>query len=612
MYDYDRAGFMHFLLKYIKQPLSSAHPPATTIHMVNFNSLPYEIQRLIFQQVDTTRQLGQCRLVCKSWDTHAECAMFSRTLHITEHNTTSIYNHLWRNPELANRIKEISLDCRFTIATAHLLQLAMRPSIERIVTPNFEKPKALFYETMADIIQQSEVKFQRLKGLPWPSSSTDTHYKTLLLLKESLEELHLYRLDNRIYHKISTQLQEFKNLSKLSIYCTFDDLDHVESVFRGAPHLKELTLGNCSFREDTNWSKQYTLDWMKQHVEISQNALTLKATPKSDHNLNLMEYLLFKYPNITHFHCNLKKLFSNNGTIGEHLSLGISTIPKYTITMGAGSTWKRSYELFVGDKNVVKLFYKCRNDNRLNRNQVSGESDHNQKRTSEFVFCINYHRYALPHSFNSHANFLKTLGAFTTSVYIDCVSYRAKQAIGSLTAFKALEVMGHLEDMKLVLHELRPVTLKLSTEYKKRVINTLEIIGATIQPSVFRRFGHLLHTINTLTLSSCHIISETRLGKLCIIKKSTHNEIALSHSNTYLMLNLHQDPTLYFMVKPSCNDIHQISFNEYADGLEDTPSFAIQCQLIASIELKLGDICANIDVRKYCELPDVASDELNI
>ncbi|KAL9539331.1 hypothetical protein MBANPS3_010330 [Mucor bainieri] len=180
--------------------------------------------------------------------------------------------------------------------------------------------------------------------------------------------------------------------------------------------------------------------------------------------------------------------------------------------------------------------------------------------------------------------------------------------------FKALEVMDRLEDMTFIASEgLESVEPHLTPRYSKRRLNTLKISGAKIQPGVFHTLDRFFHAINALTfpcsLGKLTLTTEMEPMATPDVQHELQDMISLIQ-DTYLMVNLQRGVTLYFKLEPFSNNVQQSSFAEYFSYPQYANTFSIYCQLVASIELKLGDICAVIDIQQYCDTLDVELKEL--
>lgn len=427
----------------------------------------------------------------------------------------------------------------------------------------------------------------------------------------------------------------------------FQNLPQAESIFRGARKLKEIDLGTCYIDEENNWSSQESLHWMKQNVEINETAMTLIAIDDTTPSISLIEYFLYKYPNMRQFDYYIG--WTDDDMVSEveistRACLWISKIPRYTLNLAREHQWRSHYRLFAGYKNTFELYYQAELAEGDETNKISSKIEQDQKRNTQFEFVVDY--IFEEELFDAHAAFLEETGAFTTSLYMsfeDLGIYYVdlRHRFQSKAFFEALKVMNHLEEMLFTSSfRLEAVELILPSQYKKRRLKTLEITGTEIQPAAFLLLDRLFHTINTLKLSYC-ILKIDRTNKLCIHMPSTalkklfiaeleylefepslepssdlldyqsdnQGKILLS-GDIYIMLSLQQGVTLYFRLEPFNSNVHQVSFVDYSSRPRDSTAFSIHTRLIACIELDLVDICANIDVQKYCKALNAAFDEL--
>ncbi|KAL9544815.1 hypothetical protein MBANPS3_007447 [Mucor bainieri] len=537
--------------------------------MANLNSLPYEVQRLILQHIDSPKQLGE-------------------------------FDHYTSLQEVQHLLKDLGM------------------------------------------------KLQHLKSIPLPGVMTETHYETILLLKDSLEEIKITTTTNSIDegpHEISQHLREFKCLSKLHVDCLISNLPQAETIFRGVRNLKEIDLVDCYVDEENNWPSEERLNWMKQKVEINEDAITLKASDRYSLGTYLIEYFLYKYPNIKYFDYQQACWFESepaNAEISTQASLWVSKIPSYDMKLSAQHQWKSHYRAFAGNnRNVFQLNYVIDSfelfEDEGYSNQITSKLEQNQRRNTQFQFSID--NTFEEDFFDTHFAFLEDIGTFTTQLHMnfdntDHYSMDPLNTMESKVFFKALEVMNRLEDMHLISPKsLVSVELNLSPQYRKRQLNTLKINDTKIQPKAFLTLDSFFHTIKTLTLLCCPIekdqtntmcihLPSTALGKLTMTadleptawydyQQDLQNLVSFTQ-DTYLMVNLQQGTTLYFKLEPFNGEVYQVPFVDYFSRPRNAKAFSIYCQLISIIELDLGDISAVIDIQKYCTTLDAAIGALTV
>lgn len=134
-------------------------------------ALPYKIQCIIFNYVGSTKQFGHCRLVCHSWNSVAENAMFKRPI-IVQSNEKAIqlYRHLSRNKSLAKSIWQMSFTRSATDEQyssddpfVKLIKVAFTPNMVILGGWMFNSK---FYKQLIAIAKRSPNQFKRLVYLP--------------------------------------------------------------------------------------------------------------------------------------------------------------------------------------------------------------------------------------------------------------------------------------------------------------------------------------------------------------------------------------------------------------------------------------------------------------
>ncbi|CAO3607605.1 unnamed protein product [Mucor fragilis] len=79
--------------------------------MPRWTSLPVEILTIVFQFIQSAKQLGECRLVHKTWDYPAESAMLSQEITLHDHTAFQrLINHLKKKPTKGKLIRYLNLD----------------------------------------------------------------------------------------------------------------------------------------------------------------------------------------------------------------------------------------------------------------------------------------------------------------------------------------------------------------------------------------------------------------------------------------------------------------------------------------------------------------------
>lgn len=159
-----------------------------------WESLPLELWIATFAQIDSLKDLIQCRLVCKAWDPLAETAMFSQTpLHFPERRSAAVklHYHLARKPFLGLYIREVLMKCsvwadfKFTDPLiVALCRLVFTPEIEKL---GGEPLGGDFYKLLLKIINDSPQKFSHFKAIAACYNENMPYSQVLFKVKDTLE-----------------------------------------------------------------------------------------------------------------------------------------------------------------------------------------------------------------------------------------------------------------------------------------------------------------------------------------------------------------------------------------------------------------------------------------
>ena len=115
--------------------------------------IPIGILHTTISFIDTSKQLGECRLVCKRWDPLAEKAMFGQKINIPHHEAAwAFYDHLMKDPSKGKLVKHLNIGDIYPTTVQlrrRLLQLTFSSNIEIL---EGESCPPEFFEDMIDII----------------------------------------------------------------------------------------------------------------------------------------------------------------------------------------------------------------------------------------------------------------------------------------------------------------------------------------------------------------------------------------------------------------------------------------------------------------------------
>ncbi|CAO3622642.1 unnamed protein product [Mucor fragilis] len=102
------------------------------------DTLPLELWHLIFSHINSSVDVGRCRLVCKAWNSYAEVAILTAQIRIrTEFHAWKLCRYLKKKPHMAQHIKHLTIMAPHATDTngrafIHLLSLAITSKTEII------------------------------------------------------------------------------------------------------------------------------------------------------------------------------------------------------------------------------------------------------------------------------------------------------------------------------------------------------------------------------------------------------------------------------------------------------------------------------------------------
>ncbi|KAL9553114.1 hypothetical protein MBANPS3_003457 [Mucor bainieri] len=265
---------------------------------MSMERLPVELLNQVFCFIDSVQDLAQCRLVSKQLNHTAEKAMFLKPITVGSVSAAkALLYHLKRNKEMGKLIK--SLDFK-TVSKkkAHvyldMLPLLFTPAMERF-QGDIRAP--IFFRRLVSIAKASNTSFSNLKVIPTELlRGSKEYYKAVFYFRETLQELHISWHDPpRTPWRAFSRLGELDHLTRLTIDGEISSVLMLDRMLSKCNHLQTLSvmlLGVMPMVVE----EDELLDWMETHVEKvpSVTKLVIEKSRQPD----LVEYLLFKYPNV--------------------------------------------------------------------------------------------------------------------------------------------------------------------------------------------------------------------------------------------------------------------------------------------------------------------------
>lgn len=309
--------------------------------------IPEELIIRIVNYSDSVADLAQYRLVCKLWNTIVEPLMFSKRITINSaHGALALFGHLYRQPTYGKLIRHIHFEDYLpgTIQQG-LLHLAFTPNMERITG---EIDDDDFYLLMNSIAEKRRGKFDKLKAIPHPSCYSAAYIIVLLNFQSTLEEVSIsLKYDNdqdfNSSWDLPSKMELFVSLVKLELEADMEALFDTEAMLVDCPRLKELTL-TLGFN-DTIHVKSEIEAWAPTNVKIIDTVkkLTITHECRSD----LLEYLLFKYPNTDTIEIDVSRpLIASNNNLQRTVNV-IKAMRFYKVNFVVNHTDLTAYLKFI-------------------------------------------------------------------------------------------------------------------------------------------------------------------------------------------------------------------------------------------------------------------------
>ncbi|GAA5808486.1 hypothetical protein MFLAVUS_001877 [Mucor flavus] len=259
--------------------------------------LPFEILRLVFDDLKAKEDLLQCQYTCKQWH-KASVSYLYTTVTLHSKKKTHLYARtISRSPRLASYLKEIDTknlltkvkyrgentlsthvhsandiyfgnfcnwdDTRFSDmygaehrssskinSEEYLLDTIIRqcPEVTKI---KLKQPTTIIWQKLLEAAVQG--RLSQLSKLAAPTEYNMVFYiQTALSLKKSLQSLHLYEegfyfgagpLEETVFTILRRRLSEFVRLKRIDIYLLeHRQLSHLDGLIEDCPHIEKINI----------------------------------------------------------------------------------------------------------------------------------------------------------------------------------------------------------------------------------------------------------------------------------------------------------------------------------------------------------------------------------
>jgi len=243
-----------------------------------------------------------------------------------------LYQYLVEKPEVSRYIQRLSLGYLyggFPIEFNTFLKVAMTPSLKAIDGRLLSKGELTAFYNMVRSARYKHVKLEIIPELPMFSKSYGSllyHYRETLqsitlVIQEITEHKHL--------NKTISDLNQFKSLTTLTIHdnCSyFTCIQKLDKMLSGCDHLKHLELHIQPRPNLPPMNESELRNWLVKTVRKVESVKSIHVSYNqyirqlhSGFNLELMDYLSFKYPNAESVYISGH---SQEGQCTDHLLFG--------------------------------------------------------------------------------------------------------------------------------------------------------------------------------------------------------------------------------------------------------------------------------------------------
>lgn len=274
--------------------------------MSTINKLPKELLYKILNNINSVSELAQIRLVCKRWDQHAEKIMFSKQITITSNpQALVLYGHLFKKTSHGKLVRHIHFHHSFQDKSIWLMSALLRIvfTADILELTGVEKQDDVF-NVILTAANESETK---LLFLPHqPDAFTVAYSDALITFRHTLTSITI-RLNRNTpddtFWNFVDRLDEFKSLEVFDFSVSILVFRDLERILKGCTHLRSLSLNPYITADLINSNELNT--WMRANVEKVRTLVHLTVVDECYGDL--LEYLMFKYPNIKKLDINAER-----------------------------------------------------------------------------------------------------------------------------------------------------------------------------------------------------------------------------------------------------------------------------------------------------------------
>ncbi|KAL9543745.1 hypothetical protein MBANPS3_007970, partial [Mucor bainieri] len=237
------------------------------------------------------------------WNDDATRAMFGKKITIkTEKNALKLYRHIFRDINSVPLLKHLHFELNndyLPYSIEELLYMTFTPSMQRL-TGSVKAEK--FFNTLFDIANSSRASFDQLEDLPKYTGASEAIRNERLLRFGSIVRSYTLTVPQSGTSTNDTIIWKdyfhtFRNLTTLTLQGHPNELNGIEGQIKGCHHLNTLNLQDILYGEQimAQMTTEKVISWATHNVskETTLKNLNISTVCRPE----LIEYLLFKYPN---------------------------------------------------------------------------------------------------------------------------------------------------------------------------------------------------------------------------------------------------------------------------------------------------------------------------
>ncbi|KAG1113582.1 hypothetical protein G6F42_014425 [Rhizopus arrhizus] len=593
--------------------------------------VPLEVWINVFGYLQA-KDLCKCRLVCQTWNYPAESAIFSSRIHVSgKSRANKLYQVLLEKPQLARFIKDIKLFVAldYTGLNLKILKASFTSNMVN-VSMALHNVKPAFFTTLVEAAESlSDTNF-RLKRFPSVKDHIvlDEYYiKAAHIFRQSLEELKI-SLNSEGMDTLLNRLEGFKNLKKLELIdniTAFERVQKLDLVLKNCHGLCELKLTRASNEdEDTGFTEQNEVDvlpWMVKHVE---QVKTLKKVVTCKASLDVVRYLIYKYPDIELFICNGLNQYD------EGYSLGLLDAAKGLPKLMTSFSYHVHQDLQASISSICALNDMPRNVSAGFIYSISEDDFHatlevqtSKKDVDRLYLGIEVNRRLSSIVSVDVLQHLRTAlndSYSIVDIIVDIISYRPRYILGNDRLLTFYYIINNFPALKRLTIAIQ--NIKYEATMSSVPIEMLKIDHAEIDTQVLPQISQQLPCLYSLEISSCLTLDEQQkhqdniyihvpyssLALLRIAVKynqfsnADHFRRMMQKQSSYLQITmLDVDMTLYCKLERiiAIVQLSQEEFDTRADK-EENVDIIVTCRNVAHIQVDIDPIiCSQINVTEF-------------